>query len=181
MLDWLFVAPEKALFIFVSIALSYLALVILTRIAGLRSFSKMSGFDFAVTVAIGSVFASIVMAKDPSVGQGVLALSGLFGFQIGFAFLRSRFEWIQGIADNKPRLIMIGEDIQHDQLKKAKMTESDLRGKLREANVINYSQIRAVIAETTGDVCVLHCADDDIELSEKLLEGVIGAERISSK
>lgn len=180
MSDWLLVAPEKAIFIFVSIALSYLALVIFTRIAGIRSFSKMSGFDFAVTVAIGSVFASIIMAKDPSVGQGILALAGLFAFQISFAFMRSRFEWIQGLADNKPRLIMIGETIQHDQLKKAKMTESDLRGKLREANVINYNQIRAVIAETTGDVCVLHCADDDIKLSEKLLEGVIGVERLTA-
>lgn len=73
---------------------------------------------------------------------------------------------------------MIGEDIQHDQLAKAKMTVSDLHGKLREANVINYSQVRAVIAETTGDVSVLHCDDDSVELSPALLDGVIGAERM---
>lgn len=67
MSDWLFVAPEKALFIFVSIALSYIAIIILTRTAGIRSFSKMSGFDFAITVVIGSVFTSIIMAKNPPV------------------------------------------------------------------------------------------------------------------
>lgn len=32
----------------------YVAVILLTRLAGVRSFSKMSGFDFAVTVAIGS-------------------------------------------------------------------------------------------------------------------------------
>jgi len=73
---------------------------------------------------------------------------------------------------------MIGEDIQHDQLRKAKMTESDLRAKLREANVISYAQIRAVIAETTGHVSVLHCDDNEIKLSADLFKGVIGADRI---
>lgn len=36
--------------------------VALTRVFGLRSFSKMSGFDFAVTVAIGSVVATTAMS-----------------------------------------------------------------------------------------------------------------------
>lgn len=173
-------APERVIVIFVSIILTYAALIILTRIAGIRSFSKMSGFDFAVTVAIGSIFASIIMAKDPSVIQGIVTLSILFSLQIGFAYMRSRFDWVEGLADNSPRLVMIGEDIQYDQLIKAKMTVSDLHGKLREANVINFSQVKCVIAETTGDVSVLHSSDSSVEVSGDLLQGVIGAERILS-
>jgi uncharacterized membrane protein YcaP (DUF421 family) len=36
------------------------------------------------------------------------------------------------------------------------VTEDELRGKLREANVIQMSEVRAVILESKGDVSVIH-------------------------
>ena len=44
--------------------------------------------------------------------------------------------------------------------------------KLREANVIDFSQVKAVVLESTGDISVLHTSNDDIELNNDLLEGV---------
>ncbi|MEH6790074.1 DUF421 domain-containing protein [Parasphingorhabdus sp.] len=159
----------------------YVTVILLTRIAGVRSFSKMSGFDFAVTVAIGSVLASVITSKDPPLASGVAALICLFALQIGMAILRSRFPGLQMLADNKPRLIMIGREVQHDQLKKAKMTENDLWGKLREANAFDFSQVLAVVAETTGDVCVLHATGQQQEIDPKLLEGVIAGDRYTKR
>lgn len=159
----------------------YTAVILLTRLAGVRSFSKMSGFDFAVTVAIGSVLGSVILAKDPPIANGIAALVFLFALQIGMAVLRCRFPGLQLLADNKPRLVMIGGEIQHDQLRKAKMTENDLWGKLREANALNFSQVLAVIAETTGDVSVLHSADSGRTIEPELLHGVIAGERYAQK
>ena len=169
-------APANIILIFLSILGAYAALIILTRIAGVRSFSKMSGFDFAITVAIGSIFASIVMGKSVSLAQGVVVLTLLYGCQIGFAFLRSRVSWLPKLVDNNPRLIMIGRDIQYDQLRKAKMSESDLMAKLREANVGNLDTIQIVVAETTGDVSVLHHQDNS--LSPEIYKHLRGAERL---
>lgn len=169
-------APSHAVLIFISILGAYATLVILTRLAGLRSFSKMSGFDFAITVAIGSIFASIVMGKSVSLVQGIVVLSILYACQIGFAALRVKLDWFPKLVDNKPRLIMIGKDIQHDQLRKAKMSESDLMAKLREANVGNLDTIQIVVAETTGDVSVLH--HQDKPLSPDIYKNILGAERL---
>ena len=169
-------APANAVLIFLSILGAYTALVILTRIAGLRSFSKMSGFDFAVTVSIGSVFASIIMGKSISLSQGIVVLTILYACQIGFAFLRSRIDWLPKLVDNIPRVIMIGRDIQFDQLRKAKMSESDLMAKLREANVGNLDTIQIVVAETTGDVSVLH--HQDKPLSPEIYKNLHGADRL---
>ncbi|MGB3472636.1 MAG: YetF domain-containing protein [Erythrobacter sp.] len=177
--EWILTPWTNVALIALSASGMYLVLIGLTRAAGIRSFSKMSGFDFAVTVAIGSVFASIIVAKDPPVASGFAALAALFALQIGFAALRSRWDIVGILADNKPRLIMIGEAIQHDQLKKARMTEADLLAKLREANVLNFSQVALVIAETTGDVSVLHSSDPQAEVADGLLAGVIAAERYS--
>ena len=71
---------------------------------------------------------------------------------------------------------MAGSEILHDNLRKSNMTESDLMGKLREANAFDLDQVLAVIFETTGDVSVLHSADGKVQ--PKLLEGVVGAEQL---
>lgn len=154
----------------------YLAMVILTRIAGLRSFSKISSFDFAVTVAIGSVLASTIVSADPPLARAAVALAALYGIQMAVAWLRTRSDRVCRTVDNAPLLLMDGARILHDNLAKAKLTEADLRGKLREANVLRPEQIRAVVMESTGDVSVLHGEDDGPELDPSLLAGVRGAE-----
>ncbi|RKS55139.1 uncharacterized protein DUF421 [Gillisia mitskevichiae] len=148
----------------------YIAVIIFTRIAGKRSFSKMSSFDFAMTVAIGSIIASTILSKSISLLQGIVGLAIVYILQISAALFR-RFKFFQKAIDNTPLLLMDGEKILKDNLRKARVTESDLRSKLREANVTQMSQIKAVVFETTGDISVLH-ASDDSNLEEWLLKGV---------
>lgn len=150
----------------------YVSLVILTRLAGLRSFSKLSGFDFAITVAIGSLMATVLIAEDPPLVQGVVGLAALYGIQIGVAAARRRWTWMADLVNNEPLLLMDGDEILHENLGRGNMTEADLRAKLREANVIALDEVRAVVMETTGDVSVLHGPPDGPELEESLLEGV---------
>lgn len=179
-MDWIVTTPKDMALVLLSAVIAYASLVILTRLSGIRSFSKMSGFDFAVTVAIGSVFASVVMGKSPSLTLGVWVLAVLFFLQIGFAVLRKKFTFLSELVDNAPRVIMIGDQMQPDQMKKAKITRADLQAKLREANVMNYDQVKVVIAETTGDVSVLHTSDSDVSLDMNIFDGVIGKDRIEA-
>lgn len=67
---------------------------------------------------------------------------------------------------------MDGSEILDENLKYARIEKTQLIGKLREANVIDYNQVRAVVLESTGDISVLHSSDDSIELNNDLLEGV---------
>ncbi|WP_010230879.1 DUF421 domain-containing protein [Gillisia marina] len=149
----------------------YLAVIIFTRLAGKRSFSKMSSFDFAMTVAIGSIIASTVLSKSVSLLQGVVGLAMVYILQISIAILR-RSSNVEKLIDNSPLLLMDGTRILHENLKKARVTESDLRSKLREANVLELSQVRAVVFEATGDISVLHSTDENEELEDWLMEGV---------
>ena len=59
----------------------YAALMLFTRLVGLRSFSKMSGFDFAITVALGSVIASTLLNDKPPLVTGIVGLAVLYGIQ----------------------------------------------------------------------------------------------------
>lgn len=74
--------------------------------------------------------------------------------------------------DNSPLLLMDGGTILEENLRKARVTEGDLRSKLREANVTSLSQVKAVVFETTGNISVLH-KDDDQQLNLWLMKDVM--------
>ena len=180
MMDWIATSWSAVGMVLLGGLGMYATVVLLTRIFGLRSFSKMSGFDFAVTVATGSILAAIFIAKDPPLLQGMAAMIILFAMQAAVAELRKRFSFVQMIVDNQPRLIMWGGEIDEKQMLKAKITRADLIAKLREANVTRFEQIHAVVAETTGDISVLHGPPEEM-LELRLLDGVIGAERLTNE
>lgn len=149
----------------------YIAIIIFTRLSGKRSFSKMSSFDFAMTVAIGSMIASTVLSKSVTLATGILGLALIYGLQIFVAFLRN-YNGVSNVVDNTPLMLMEGKNILKKNLKKAKVTEGDLRSKLREANVLNLSQVKAVVFEATGDISVIHGNDEQEHLEEWLIKDV---------
>lgn len=149
----------------------YIAIIIFTRIAGKRSFSKMSSFDFAMTVALGSMIATTVLSKSVSLWNGIMGLAIIYSLQLLVAIFR-RFKLVRDMVDNAPLLLMDGQNIIHENLKKSRVTEEDLRSKLREANVIRLKEVRAVVFEATGDISVLHTGDIDEELEDWLIKDV---------
>ena len=153
------------------LALTSLAMVwvvILVRVNGLRSFSKMTNFDFVMTVAVGSLLAGASQSTNWSAfAQTLSAMATLFLVQYLSARLRKSSNTFETLVQNSPVVLMRDGVIFDEALTKTRVAKSDLIAKLREANVLDLSQVRAVILETTGDVSVLH---GDV-CSEKLLQG----------
>lgn len=168
--QWLATSWTETWLVVVSALVAFGAIVLYTRIAGLRTFSKMSAFDFAATLAIGSSLATIAIT-DASLSNGLIGLATIYVAQVTVAFLRRR-AGLQKVVDNDPVLLMLGRELLEDNLQRTHVTRSDVWAKLREANVTDYDQILAVILETTGDVSVLH---GDGPLEPGLLDGVQGA------
>lgn len=172
--QWLGSNWNQAWLVVVSTVGVTVAVIVYTRIAGLRSFSKMSSFDFAITVAFGSIIASVALFPGARLLNGIIALGALYVFQ-GLVAAARRRRSFGDVVDNVPLLLMAGEEVLHDNLVRARLTENDVRGKLRQANVLNYGQIRAVVFEQTGDISVLH---GDADFDPSLLSDVVGAERL---
>ncbi|HSJ36541.1 MAG TPA: YetF domain-containing protein [Acidimicrobiia bacterium] len=172
--DWLSTSATEVGLILLSSLIIYLAVILVVRLNGLRSFSKMSSFDFAVTVAIGSLVASVA-ATSTSLTNGIIAVAAIMLFQRLVAAAR-RNSGIEKVVDNQPILLMAGAEILTDNMRLSRITPGDLRAKLREAGITEWSQVRAVILETTGDVSVL----SGESLDPSLLEGVIGVERLET-
>lgn len=176
--DWIATTPAELGLVVLSAVVTYVAILFFTRIAGLRSFSKMSASDFAMTVAVGSLFASTISSPKPTLIVGLVSLAMLFAGQWCLAYLRRKVDFLSKLIDNEPLLLMCGETILDENLARANVTRSDLFGKLREANALNFSEVLAVVFETTGDISVLHSKDPRDQLAAEFFEDVIDADRI---
>ena len=155
-----------------SAALTTVALLwvlLLVRVVGLRSFSKMTAFDFVTTIAMGSLLAGASTA-DSWTGfvQAVLAMMFLLIVQWALALMRIRSRRLRSLIANTPVLLMENGRFCEEALRQTRVAREDVLAKIRTANALRLDDVRAVVLENTGDISVLHGERVD----EALLEGV---------
>ena len=154
------------------IILSFIGLVwvtLLIRIVGLRSLSKMTNFDFVMTVALGSVLANAVTTdKWPAFWQSLAAMVGLFLVQVIASKIRKTSDTAEDIMQNQPVFLYKDGDFCEEAMTSARVSKSDVIAKMREANCLSLDQAQAVVLEATGDVSVLH----GDTLDDRILEDV---------
>ncbi|NCA85631.1 MAG: DUF421 domain-containing protein [Clostridia bacterium] len=148
----------------------YISVIVFTRIAGKRSFSSISSFDFAMTVAVGSIIASTVLSESVSLLQGIAGLAALYLLQIAAALLR-RYKILKKAIDNSPHMLMRDGKIFEDNLRSSRLTVGDLRSKLRAAGVRDPKQVEAMVFETTGDISII-LKDQNIPFDSWMLNDV---------
>lgn len=171
-MDWIYSPNDPLLQTLAGCILIFLLIIFITRIIGLRSFAKFTVYDFAITIAIGSIISS-TLTSSTSIAQGFIAIAGLLTLTYIFSALQRQFGAFNSMISNEPLLLMEGPDIIHSNLKAARIHEDQLIAKLREANVFNFKQVIAVVLETTGDISVLHRSNrENDEFQERILQGV---------
>ncbi|MDT0681895.1 DUF421 domain-containing protein [Roseicyclus sp. F158] len=147
-------------------------LILIVRMNGLRSFSKMSSFDFALTVATGSLLATTIVDTRSSLVTALIGIASVFFVQRVIATFRRHAPDTQRVFDNSPLLLMENGEIFEANLKAARLTRTDLMAKLREAGIVSLGQVRAVVLETTGDVSVLSGEPGGPGVEEPIMLGV---------
>lgn len=170
--DWLAIEWSQAVGIVLSAIGIYVGLMLFTRLMGLRSFSKISSHDFAMTVGVGSILASTILSKTPSLIQGLIAMAILFILQAVVSALRRNIKPIKDLVDNEPLVLMAHGEYHWDNIKKANLAKSDIQEVLRKNGLKSKSEVFAVVMETTGDMSVIKQNDvqPDIDLFDDIRE-----------
>ena len=167
---WFSINWQQVVGIALSVIGFYFCLILFTRIVGLRSFSKLSSYDLAMTVGIGSILASTVLSKSTSLLQGVFALGMLFTLQAVLSIIRRKFKPFKALIDNQPIILMANGAYLYDNLKEAKLSENDIKQILRKNGIKSKSEVFAVIMETTADISVIKSSDTSPDWS--LFDGI---------
>ena len=175
--NWLAIDWQQILGISISAVGFYLGLMLFTRLMGLRSFSKLSSHDFAMTVGIGSILASTVLSDEPSLLQGLCAVAVLFVIQGVVSVIRRKIKPLKALIDNQAIILMAHGEYFPDNLQEANLSTSDVQEVLRKNGIKSKTEVFAVIMETTGDMSVVKNSEvtpdrslfDDIRDSELLI------------
>lgn len=134
---------------------AYFVLLFMLRIAGKRTLSKLNEFDFIVSVAIGSVLATIILGQNDSWAEGIFALFLLLGLQILLSWLALRSSKIRGLISGRPTLLLYKGVLLQSQMRKERINENDILSALREHGYQNFNQVDAVVLESSGDLSVI--------------------------
>lgn len=99
-IDIFFSSWETVLRIIIFAFSGYITLIILLRTTGQRTLSKLNAFDFIITVAIGSIFASFLLSSGTTVIDGITALATLVGLQLVVSWLTVRSDIVRKAVKN---------------------------------------------------------------------------------
>lgn len=135
--------------------LAYVGLVLLLRISGNRTLSKMNSFDLVVTVAFGSTLSTILVNKNVSLALGLAALALLIVLQFVITWCSVRFPAVNGLVKTRPTVLVLDGRMRQAALKRVRVTEDEVLAALRQQGQGALENIDAVILESDGSLSVI--------------------------
>ncbi|WP_298918303.1 YetF domain-containing protein [uncultured Algimonas sp.] len=139
----------------VTAAIMYPLLVLLIRLAGKRSVSKMNNFDWIVTVAVGSLIASAIGFADVTVADTVLAIAVLLGVQWGLTYWMSRSERISGMMVSTPTLLVHRGEMRDAAMARERISRAEIFSAIRAAGLSDPADCYAVVLESNAELTVV--------------------------
>lgn len=135
--------------------LAYAAVVVLLRVSGKRTLSKMNAFDFVVTIALGSTLASVLLSKDVPLAEGVLAFVVLVVLQYLLAWLGSRSDRVQRLIKSEPALLLYQGRFLEKALRRERVSKEEVHAAVRSQGIAKLEDLEAVVLETDGSFSVI--------------------------
>ena len=170
------ITPIEALWVVVSAIGIYAAFFLLIRGFGQRALASWSTLDKAIVIALGGVVGRVILGYTPTLAGGIVGLITLFTMMRLEEYLRRTKRGVY--LSSKPVLLMAGDEILADNLKKARIQNDELYFKLRQAGIRSFSEVSIVLLEPTGDVSVMRRG---VPVERELLRRVADRDRIPSE
>ncbi len=134
---------------------AYIGLVLLLRLSGKRTLTKMNAFDLVVTVALGSTLATVLLSKSVALADGLTAFALLIALQFSITWLSVRSRTVGRLVKADPTLLVYQGQLLHAAMRHERVTEHELLAALRQHGVATLAEAAAVVLENNGQLSVL--------------------------
>jgi uncharacterized membrane protein YcaP (DUF421 family) len=134
---------------------AYVGLVVVLRISGKRTLSKMNAFDLVVTVALGSTLATILLSKDVALAEGMTAFLLLAGAQLAVTWTSLRSRRVRRWVKAEPRALLRDGEMIAEALRDERVTPDEVEAAIRASGHSDPVSIRLVMLETDGSLSVV--------------------------
>ena len=140
--------------------MAYAALVLLLRISGKRTLTKLNAFDLVITVALGSTLATILLSKQTPLVDGVVALGLLILLQYVITWASVRNRAIRSFVRSEPRLLFHRGEFLQQAMKDERVGEDEVLQAMRSGGLAAPESAEAVVLETDGSLSIISRADE---------------------
>lgn len=134
---------------------AYVGLMLLLRISGKRTLTKMNAFDLVVTVALGSTLATVLLSKSVALADGLTAFALLIALQFSITWLSGRSRAVGRLVKAGPTLLVYQGAFLRAAMRSERVTKRKLLAALRQHGLTSVNKAAAVVLENNGQLSVL--------------------------
>jgi uncharacterized membrane protein YcaP (DUF421 family) len=134
----------------------YLLLLVVFRIAGRRTLSEMTAFDFVLLLVIGEATQQALLGDDFSITTAVVVIVTLIGLDVGLSYVRAMSPRLAALLDGRPMILVENGRPITERLKRARVDEEDILEAARQSRGLErMDQIGYAILEVSGGISII--------------------------
>ncbi|MDB4879351.1 MAG: hypothetical protein JWL60_797 [Gemmatimonadetes bacterium] len=134
----------------------YLVLLLIFRIAGKRTLSEITTFDFVLLLIISEAVQQGMIGEDNSMTNAMLVVVTLVGLDVGFSLLKRHFPRLERMVDPSPVVIVADGVLQREAAQKERVDEDDVLSAARTLHGLErMDQVKHAVLETGGKISII--------------------------
>lgn len=137
----------------------YIIVLIAVSIMGKSELSKMSPFQLVIVFMIAELAAMPIDDPSTSLINGVMAIFTLMLLQVLISFLSIKSEKFKNLVSGKPSILVEKGKLNIKELRRLRITSTDLLEQLRLANCPSLSNVEYAVMEANGQLTVIPKAE----------------------
>ena len=146
-------------------AVMFVVLYVLLRVMGKREIGQLTPFELVVMIVLGDLIQQGVTHNDFSLTGAILAITT-------FAFLAILMSWItylfpkaEKLLDGEPRVIVRNGKLLNENLRRDRITQSEVESEMRLAGIARISDVAWAILEPQGKISFIKVDGSDINVN----------------
>ena len=136
-------------------AITFVLILLLTRVVGRRELSSMEPFDLIMLVVIGDFVQQGVTQQDNSLTGSALAIVTIAMLTVLTAYLNFRFRPMRRVLEGAPVILVNDGEILRKNLRRERLTIAEVEAEARLQQVASLEDVRFAVLETSGKISVI--------------------------
>lgn len=134
----------------------YTILWLLFRVAGKRTLSDATTFDFVLLLIIGESTQQALLGNDFSIANAAVVIVTLLSLDILLSVVKQRFPRLDRFIDGLPVLLVDNGQLLRDRMKRERVDEADLLEAARHLQGLErLDQIKYAVLEQSGGISIV--------------------------
>ena len=159
----------------------YIFIITAIRLMGKRQISDMQPSELVVTLVVSDIASLPMQNTSQPLLSGIVPVLVLVGLEILTSVLMMKSRTVRKLVCGNPVVVIEDGKLLQKQMKRLRMTNSDLLEQLRQQNVFSLNDVQYCIVETNGALSVLekpekrlpNAEEAGVVIPDKKLETVV--------